>query len=350
MPRSTNQPPVPRPAPSGRPVYGAIDLGTNNCRLLLAEPDSEGFRVLDGFSRIVRLGEGLSRTGRLSEPAMIRTLEALEVCAAKADRLNVRQIRCVATEACRRAENGEDFLARVRARTGLVFEIVTPQTEAGLTLAGCAPLLTDRPGNVLLFDIGGGSTEIIWVAGPQTEGWRPTGILSIPVGVVTLAEDHGPTAVDAAHVAAIRRQIDEQIAPFCRHHAIRRAVEDRAVAMLGTSGTVTTLGAIQLGLERYDRSRIDGLRMPRRDVARISRELLHMDIERRRELPCIGRDRADLMVMGCAILDAIIGRWPVEFLQAADRGIRDGLLMAMIDADRVTAGQGHGPTACPATS
>ena len=319
--------------PAG-PVYGAIDLGTNNCRLLLAEPYEQGFRVIDGFSRIVRLGEGLSKTGRLGDAAMERTLESLKICASKAKRLNARNVRCVATEACRRAENGLEFLDKVTHQTGLEFDIVTPEIEAGLTLSGCSPLLRTGHKKALLFDIGGGSTEIMWVETPRGSAPHTRGMLSFPVGVVTLAEDYGHGTVTPDIYAEIQKKISEKLDPFCKEHGIRDAIQGDEVQMLGTSGTVTTLGAIYLGLERYDRTRVDGLTIPFSNIRAISAKLAGMEMEDRRQIPCIGADRADLMLMGCAILGAICDRWPLNTLRAADRGIREGLLQAMINADQ----------------
>ena len=316
------------------PVYGAIDLGTNNCRLLLAEPCEQGFRVIDGFSRIVRLGEGLTKTGNLSEAAMARTLEALKVCAAKAKHLNARKVHCIATEACRRANNGQEFLQMAESQTGLEFEIVTPEIEARLTLSGCAPLLRTGHKKALLFDIGGGSTEIMWVETPRGQPPHAQGILSFPMGVVTLAEDYGHGGITPDIHDRIRREISRHLVPFCDEHAIRDAIGGNEVQMLGTSGTVTTLGAIYLGLERYDRSRVDGLTIPFNNIRAISARLAGMNMESRRRIPCIGADRADLMLMGCAILGTICDRWPVSALRAADRGIREGLLLGMIEEDR----------------
>jgi exopolyphosphatase / guanosine-5'-triphosphate,3'-diphosphate pyrophosphatase len=315
-------------------VYGAIDLGTNNCRLLLAEPDQQTFRVIDGFSRIVRLGEGLSKTNRLSEAAMERTLRALQICTDKARRLNARRVRCIATEACRRAENGGAFLDRVKNETGLDFEIITPEIEAQLTLTGCAPLFKTGHQKALMFDIGGGSTEIVWVETPRGETPQTRGILSFPMGVVTLAEEYSHRDFDPELYDQVRARVAEQLNPFCREHGIFDAIQGDDVQMLGTSGTVTTLGAIYLGLDRYDRSRVDGLTIPVDNVRAISAKLAGMTMEDRCRIPCVGTGRADLMMMGCAILGAICERWPLKSLRAADRGIREGLLMGLIDEDQ----------------
>jgi len=316
------------------PVYGAIDLGTNNCRLLLAEPSESGFRVVDGFSRIVRLGEELAKTGRLNDRAMARTLDALRICANKIKNLGARQVRCIATEACRRASNGQEFLDHVEAETGLSFEIVTAEIEAELTVSGCSPLLNTGHEKALLFDIGGGSTEIIWIETPRGKAPETRAVLSFPMGVVTLAETYGHGSIEPETYSKIRASIDELLLPFCKAHGISTAIQENQVQMLGTSGTVTTLGAIYLGLGRYDRSRVDGLTIPLANIRAISARLAGMDMDARNQIPCVGADRADLMLMGCAILGAVCERWPLETLRAADRGIREGLLMGMINANR----------------
>ncbi|MDW8443258.1 MAG: hypothetical protein RML45_02265 [Acetobacteraceae bacterium] len=155
-------PPSLRPG-AGPPLYAALDLGTNNCRLMIAAPAGRGFRVVDSFSRMVRLGEGLAASGRLCEAAMERTLEALAVCAEKVARHRVRRLRAIATEACRKAENGPRFLERVRAETGIGFEVIGPREEAELAVESCASLLAGPEPRALLFDIGGGSTELAWI-------------------------------------------------------------------------------------------------------------------------------------------------------------------------------------------
>jgi len=297
-------------------AYAALDLGTNNCRLLIAEATDDGFTVIDGFSRIVRLGEGVAASGVLGADAMDRTLSALRVCS--------RKIR----------DNGDDFLKRVEAETGLTLETVTPATEAELTLAGCRPLLDTDHEKALLFDIGGGSTEIMWVDTPAGGPVRTLGMMSFPTGVVTLAEEFGEGILADHTCDEILERIDRLFAPFCAEHGIGEAVAAGKARMIGTSGTVTTLGAICLGLDRYDRSRVDGLSIPFDNIRAISERLTEMDMEERRSIPCVGPDHADLMLMGCAILRAICERWPVGRLCAADRGIREGLLLEMIEADR----------------
>lgn len=313
----------------GRPLFAALDLGTNNCRMLIAAPARDGIRVVDSFSRIVRLGEGLEATGRLAEPAIERTLAALSICAKIMAKYPIAAARGVATEACRRAVNGREFLDRVFARTGIRLEPIDFQEEAALTLAGCAPLLDTAFPYALTFDIGGGSTELMWI--DQRDGSpRPLGVATMPHGVVTLLERIGHPTPPADDYARLVDEIDADLVAFERAHGIADHVSADRVHMLGTSGTVTTLGGIHLNLKRYDRSKVDGMNIDFADLEAVSARLAAMDCAARARHPCIGPDRADLVLMGCAILAAVCRRWPVGRLRVADRGIREGLLLAMM--------------------
>ena len=313
--------------------YAAIDLGTNNCRMLIARPSGSSFTVVDSFSRIVRLGEGVSAYDRLGDDAIDRTLSALRVCAGKLHSAGVKQIRAVATEACRRADNGPDFIKSVQDVTGIALEIISAQEEARLTLEGCLPLLDPKKPYALIFDIGGGSTEIIWVA-IKDEGPEVLGILSQPHGVVTVAEDFGHDENPDHGYDEIVALLDAGFDDFDTKHQIAQAVADGKVQMLGTSGTVTTLGGIHLNLDRYNRSKVDGLHLNFTDINRLSNDLKNMPLEQRADHPCIGPQRADLMLAGCAILEAVRKRWPVGRLRVADRGIREGLLLGMMRQDK----------------
>lgn len=317
-------------------VYAALDLGTNNCRLLVARPTAEGFRVIDAFSRIVRLGEGLTQTGRLSEAAIERTLEALKVCRDKMRARGVTRARLIATEACRSAVNGAEFLERVNERLGMRLEIVDRETEAFLAAAGCGELADARAVSTLLFDIGGGSSEIVWMSrgraggstGRRVEAWE-----SLRLGVVSLAETFGGDVVTPETFAAMTRHVDAALAPFVARVAHRRRCE--RFHLLGTSGTVTTIAGVHLNLPRYDRRTIDGLWLSRSQVDAAVGRLRAMSYAERVANGCIGVERADLVLAGCAILEAIRARFPAERIRIADRGLREGILSQMMRADRV---------------
>lgn len=333
-------PPASEPAAAGRaPVLAALDLGTNNCRLLIAKPAREGFRVIDAFSRIVRLGEGLSRSDRLCDDAMARTVQALKVCRSKMERRGVSHLRAVGTEACRRAGNCDEFLTRVEGETGLRIEIISTREEARLALAGVAPLLDARIPNALVFDIGGGSTELIWI---ELVRGRPRVIdqISVPLGVVNLTETYGGDRVCPLDYRRMMDGVAAGLGDFDERNGIARAVAEGRVQMLGASGTVTTLAGIQMGLERYDRSRVDGAFLDRDKARSISETLLGLDYMGRAGQPCVGRDRADLVIAGCAILDAIWRHWPVQQLRIADRGVREGILCELAAAARRRRGRG----------
>lgn len=307
----------------------ALDLGTNNCRLLVAEPSEEGFRVVDSFSRIVRLGEGLAATGQLGEAAIQRTLAALKVCRRIMDRHRVVRARCVTTEACRRASNGQDFVRLARRVAGIDLEVLGHEEEARLAMLGCLPLIDPEADRLLMLDIGGGSTEIMWIDRRDLPpGGEPGHTLSMPLGVVTLSETFGGKDGEAyqdmvAHAA-------ERLAAAGRLPGSLHGHDRPGLQMLGTSGTVTTLAAVHLGLRRYDRRKVDGMSLPFSVIHSVSRMLRELDEAGRAAHPCIGQDRADLVVAGCAILEAVHRCWPVERLRVADRGLREGILNALL--------------------
>lgn len=311
-------------------AMAALDLGTNNCRLLVARPYGEAFEIVDSFSRIVRLGEGIGHTGRLAERAMARTIAALRVCARIMSRHHAAHVRCVATEACRRASNGGEFLVRVRRATGIALEVIAQDQEARLALLGCLPLIDPEADHVLLIDIGGGSTELLWLDRRSGLGGGVVrGAVSVPVGVVTLAEGFG-SEPDASIYEAMLRDVMTRLIPIEAVYHLRQAFEGARVQMIGTSGTVTTLAALLLELPRYDRSRIDGLTVATTGLAAITRRLRGMSVAARAAHPCIGNGRADLVLAGCAILEAILESWPVERLRVADRGLREGILHGLM--------------------
>ena len=323
---------------SGAPLYAALDLGTNNCRLLVASPTRPGqFRVVDAFSRIVRLGEGLGATGRLNDNAMDRAIEALKICRDKLESHHVRRARLIATEACRQASNGEEFLARVKRETGLELEIINRQTEARLAVSGCGTLVERETDAVVLFDIGGGSSEIALIDVSERRSPRLAEHIiawtSLPVGVVTLAERFGGRDVTTDNFAVMVDHVAELINDFSERHKLGDLVKSQNFHLLGTSGTVTTLAGIHLGLERYDRRRIDGVWMQNDDVTEMTSKLLSWSFDERVANPCIGADRADLVLAGCAILDAIRNVWPSQKLRVADRGLREGILTELMSRD-----------------
>jgi len=322
-------------APNRR-TYAALDLGTNNCRLLVARPTADSFRVIDAFSRIIRLGEGVSLSGLLSEAAIARAVDALRVCRDKMLNRGVTRARLIATEACRAAANGAVFLARVRQDVGIDLEVVDRETEAMLAATGCTPLMDPRVSNVLLFDIGGGSSELVRLGrSAPAEGGPPVPKIrawaSLPVGVVTLAERHGGVTVDRA----LFETMVAEVAVFVQRFAAEHGGTEADMHMLGTSGTVTTICGVHLGLRRYDRRQVDGCWMNDGEVTTVLEQLLAMSYEERVANACIGRERADLVLAGCAILEAIRRTFPCARLRIADRGLREGMLVQMMRDDGV---------------
>jgi exopolyphosphatase/guanosine-5'-triphosphate,3'-diphosphate pyrophosphatase len=323
------------------PLYAALDLGTNNCRLLIARPYENGFRVLDGFTKIVRLGEGLSTTGRLSDAAMDRTIDALRQCRNKLREHEPARMRLIATEACRSASNGPEFLARVERELGLVLEVVDRQTEASLAVTGCADLIEEGTSGALMFDIGGGSSELAWLdfrgGRPKRQGRMASSIRSwqsLPVGVVSIAEKFGGIDVTRETFEAMVAYVASHLRQFRGREKLKQMIASHPVHLIGTSGTVTTLAGLHLGLERYERQKVDGLWMTTRHIDDTMTALLGMPYDRRVAHSCIGRDRADLVLPGCAIFEAIRREWPTDRVRVADRGLREGILISLIDADR----------------
>lgn len=330
---------APDPAISGRrpsaPAFAALDLGTNNCRLLVGAPAGDGFRVLDSFNRIVRLGEGLHDTGLLSEVAMDRALGALRTCAARLSRRPVRAVRAIATEACRRAGNGGAFLDRVAQETGLHFDIISTREEAELALESCAPLLQGPGRRGLLFDIGGGSTELAWVRlGAEIGVPQLIGYASLPVGVVTLADQFGAEAFTAEGFRRMVAEVAARLLPFEGVHCISHEIRLGGVRMLGTSGTVTTLAGIALDLPRYRRPLVDGSVLTHPAAEAALRQLRALGREGLARHPCVGPARADFVLPGCAIFEAIRQLWPVSRVIVADRGLREGMLLRLMRASR----------------
>ncbi len=328
--------PLPRPALSrpASPAYAALDLGTNACRLMIAAPTPDGFRVLESYSRAVRLGEGLQATGRLSPRAMDRAIGALRSCAARLARRRLRLVTAVATEACRQAENGAEFVAQAVAETGLPLRMITPREEAELALESCAPLLRQGARRALVFDIGGGSTELAWVRLNQGGRPEPIGYLSIPVGVVTLAERFGSIARSEQGFAAMREDVASRLVPFEDIHRIAREIGQGGVRLLGTSGTVTTIAGAALGLPRYTRRAVDGVILSSAVTETAMRQLCALDRSGLAAHPCIGPERVEFVRPGLAIFAAIRAAWPAEELVVADRGLREGLVLRMIRTDR----------------
>jgi exopolyphosphatase/guanosine-5'-triphosphate,3'-diphosphate pyrophosphatase len=325
-----------RPSRDDAPVYAAIDLGTNNCRLLIATPSGRGFRIVDTYSRIVRLGEGLSQTRRLSEAAMARTLEALSICADKIARRGASRVRAVATQACRGAANSQDFLDAVLARTGLHLEIITPEAEAALSVTGCGDLIDPGAEVALILDVGGGSTELSWIdarkshAGPlKAEAW-----VSIPVGVVSLAERFPERADQGAWRREMAQAFAAEVGAFTgADHLKPRFIEGRGHTV-GTSGAITSLAGVHLDLPRYDRQKVDSLWMTGAECAEAGDRLAAMSLAERTAHPCVGAGRADLVLAGAAILEAVQSLWPSDRVRVADRGLREGLLLALMAQDR----------------
>lgn len=334
-------------------LYAAVDLGTNSCRMLIAQPRGSQFHVLDSFSKTVQLGAGLEASGRLSRASMGRTMQALRICQKKIEQHGVTRMRLVATEACRRARNSKDFMRQIRREIGLEVEIIPAEEEARLAVISCAPLVTGRTEQLLVVDIGGGSTELVWIdlsgveptersraimglhrgfAGQPQDGARVVDWISVPLGVATLKDQFADVEDDSARFALMSWFFEEHLASFSPYNAAQTRA---GFQIIGTSGTVTTVAASHLGLRRYDRTKVDGLEMTSDEIDTVIRDYLSLGPEGRRTDPRIGRDRHTLIMSGAAILQALMRIWPTDRLSVADRGLREGLLYAQMNADGV---------------
>lgn len=354
------EPSAPHEQRSGR-LYAAVDLGTNSCRMLIAQPRGSQFQVVDSFSKTVQLGVGLEASGRLSRASMGRTVQALRICQKKIEKHGVRRMRLVATEACRRARNSAEFIRKIQRETGLRLEIIPAEEEARLAMISCAPLVAPATEQLLVIDIGGGSTELVWidlaavtpeerrrailavklglrsqVQAPQLPGQaRVVDWISVPLGVATLREQFNDVEDDAARFALMSWHFEEQLHDFSPYQ--NPAPRD-GFQIIGTSGTVTTVAASYLGLKRYDRNKVDGLTMTSAQIDKVIRDYLALGPEGRRTDPRIGRERHGLIMSGAAILQALMRVWPTDVMSVADRGLREGLLYAQMTHDGVLAG------------
>ena len=353
FPVPVEQPRTPKPDPAQ--LYAALDLGTNSCRMLIAQPRGSQFHVVDSFSKSVELGHGLEASGRLSRASMARTVQALQICRRKIEQHQVGRMRLVATEACRRAKNARDFMRYVRRETGLPLEIIEPEEEARLAVISCAPLVSRRTEQLLVVDIGGGSTELVWIdlsGVPRDDRARAimrlhagfhsvespfpaakvVDWISVPLGVATLKDQFADVEDDAARFALMSWYFEEKLADFSPYNASQPR---EGFQIIGTSGTVTTVAASHLGLRRYDRTKVDGLTMTSDQIGKVIRDYLSLGPEGRRNDPRIGRDRHTLIMSGAAILQALMRIWPTDRMSVADRGLREGLLYAQMSADGV---------------
>lgn len=330
-------------------LYAAVDLGTNNCRLLIAEPRGAGFRVVDSHSQIARLGEGLNATGRLSDTSIERAMDALSKIRAKLKKRGVGRVRCIATEACRKAENGAQFIQRVQDETGLTFKIIRPGEEVRLAVIGCHNLIDRDAEKVVVIDVGGGSTELAYVDAKSANALGVKGLLqkapieswtSLPLGVVTLSEafDH-ITDEDEAY-RRMRDHAEEIIRNWPAYEKAAEAMQSGAAHLVGTSGTVTCLAALHMDLDKYRRDKVDGAWLTREQASAAITLLREAGPEGRARMPTIGPERAGLMLSGCAIIDAAWNVFPAERLRVGDRGLREGLLLSMMHGPKKSRRRG----------
>ena len=311
--------------------YAAIDLGTNSCRLVVATPTPTSFHVIETFSKITRLGEGIINDNELSKAAMRRTIAALKVCRGVINEYApIADSRFVATAACRRAKNCAQFVEMVKKEAGINLEIISSKEESRLAVVGCVPLLNRNIKRMLVFDIGGGSTEISLARITDTGKTFIEGFVSLPYGVVTISEAFPKQEMTQLAYNTIIERTQSMLKEFDEKFGIYAGIQNQEIQIIGTSGTVTVLGAVHLNLSRYNRSAVDGLSISGPDIKKVINKIKNIGDEGRRKHPCIGPLKSDLTIAGCAIIEALLTFWPVSEITVADRGIREGMLLDMI--------------------
>lgn len=311
-----------------RPLFGAIDVGSNNLRMLVAsvQPNGEP-KVFDAFSRTVRLGANLNREGALVDQAIDKATNALRICAKKIQQAGVIRYRAVATEVCRQAVNSQRLVASVKRQTGIELEVISCAEEARLAMLGVSPLVEPTATDCLVFDIGGGSSEIVWGQRQSDGDLKFIDHISLPFGVISLADriDETETARRASY-QVLREELQVALMETEQRWQLRRNVQAGQVQVLGASGTVTTLAGVLLGLQKYARHRVDGTDLPTPQARHVIDHLLRQSPEDRARNGCIGASRCDMVLPGCAMFEAILGIWPVDKVRVADRGVREGIL------------------------
>lgn len=333
--RSGNVPVSNKGASQAQKNFAAIDLGTNSCRLVIASPTPASFRIVETFSKITRLGEGIINDNELSRPAMRRTINALKVCAGVIEEYApIYRSRFVATAACRRAKNCKEFLDLVKKETGLTIETISSKEESRLAVVGCIPLLNRNIKRALVFDIGGGSTEISLARVTNSGKTFIEGFVSLPYGVVTISEAFPSQDMTVLAYDTIIERTHKLLKEFDEKYNIREAIKNQEIQIIGTSGTVTVLGAVHLNLPRYNRSAVDGISITRQDIDRAIAKIKRLGDEGRKKHPCIGAQKADLTMAGCAIIEGLCSFWPIEEITVADRGIREGILLDMMHSNK----------------
>ena len=315
--------------------YAAIDLGTNSCRLVIASPTPTSFRVVETFSKVVRLGEGIIQENELASKAMKRTIQALKVCRGVMDEYApIVSSRFVATAACRRAKNVAQFVEMAKNSAGIELEVISSKEEARLSVVGCLPLLNRNIKRVLVFDIGGGSTQISLARVTDFGKTFIEGFVSLPYGVVTISEAFADHEMNTLEYSTVMERTQNILAEFEEKYHIYEAIENQEIQVIGTSGTVTVLGAVHLKLPRYNRSAVDGVAISAPDIEATINKIKTMGPEGRYKHPCIGQSKSDLTLAGCAIIEALTTFWPISEITIADRGIREGILLDLMHSHK----------------
>ncbi|MES0370726.1 MAG: Ppx/GppA phosphatase family protein [Mariprofundaceae bacterium] len=310
-------------------IHASIDVGSNTLRLLIARPvpnspntaTAQAWEIIDYRHLITRLGEGLHESGRLSDAAMERTLQALQLFKSVIDHHQVasEQLRATATAAVREAKNGTLFQQQAEKKTGIHLSIIDGEEEAKLSLLGASSVLHEETSSdMLLFDIGGGSTEFV-----RSKNSSAIDAISCKLGVVRLVEAHlhsdPPSTED---YLTMKKAAHDHLEMVAEHW--RKISGSAPKSLVGTAGTVTTLAAVQMNLVPYDPEQVNNHQISHENFISLRNHLLNLNHEQRQNIPAIEPGRADLIIAGLAIIEAIMEKWGYKSLITVDAGLLEG--------------------------
>ncbi len=312
---------------------GAIDIGSNSVRLLVAEAlRGSNYRILDEEREPTRLGRSVSSKGQLDDESMERTIAALNTFKQIAAGYQVTTLRTIATCAVRESRNGPEFCRRVREQVGLDVEVISGEREAQLAFASVQHAFDLSSKNVIVADIGGGSTELIFATGNLIES-----IFSTPLGAVRLTEQFGiGEGVEDADFARGLERLEEEVASCLKKRTTRPLFAPHF--LVGCGGTFTTLAELMMAAKREVDVPVAGYRVSQAEIRHLLDRLTKMPLRARRNLPGMTPDRADIIVAGLTIVDALLKRFRVNTVLVHTRGVRDGLVREMIEESLGTTG------------
>ena len=303
--------------------FAAIDLGSTNCRLVIVDIIEDKYKIICSFSEILNLGRNLSFSNEFNDEIIEKTIEIFKIISQKLKYYNVLSYRCVATEACRQSINSDELVKRIHERTNIEIEIIPSKEEARLCLKSCLNHNVNLNDFNLVFDIGGGSTEIIIFDSIYSN--KDFDFLSIPIGVINFSEK-----VSLFKTEKVLGQLEKQMMFFSK----KKKIHNEPISIIGSCGTVTTLCAIHLKLNYYQKSLVDNTLLEIEDLKQTCNFVKRLSSEEKEKHPCIGPQRINLLDNGILILEKILESWPVKRILVSDRGLREGIILDQIKFKR----------------